>query len=79
MLLIVFACEKFRVFILGYPITVLTDHQALTCLFHCWLRNARLTRWTLLLQEFDLNVEYIPGTGNIVDVLSRNPVGRDDS
>lgn len=26
---VVIACEKFRVFILGYPIHVLTDHQAL--------------------------------------------------
>ena len=78
LLSIVFACEKFRVFILGYPVIVLTDHQALTFLFHCRLRNARLTRWTLLLQEFNLKVDYIPGSENIVDALSRNPVGRDD-
>lgn len=77
LLSIVFACEKFRVFILGYPIHVLTDHQALTFLFHCRLRNARLTRWTLLLQEFNLQVEYIPGSENIIDALSRNPAGRD--
>lgn len=77
LLSIVFACEKFRVFILGYPINVITDHQALTFLFQCRLRNARLTRWTLLLQEFNLHVEYIPGSKNIIDALSRNPVGRD--
>lgn len=29
LLSVVFACEKFRVFILGYPVQVLTDHQAL--------------------------------------------------
>lgn len=78
LLSVVFACDKFRVFILGYPVTVLTDHQALTFLFHCRLRNARLTRWTLLLQEFNLQVEYIPGHENIVDALSCSPVGRDN-
>jgi len=78
LLSIVFACEKFRVFILGYPVHVLTDHQALTFLFQCRLRNARLTRWTLLLQEFNLQIKYIPGIENVVDALSRNPIGRDD-
>lgn len=75
LLSIVFACDKFRVYILGYPITVLSDHQALTFLFTCRLRNSRLTRWTLTLQEFNLQVEYIPGTENVVDALSCNPVG----
>lgn len=77
LLSIVFACEKFRVFILGYPVNVLTDHKALTFLFRCRLRNARLTRWTLVLQEFDLRIRYITGPSNVIDALSRNPVGRD--
>ena len=72
-----FACEKFRVFILGYPVNVLTDHKALTFLFRCRLRNARLTRWTLVLQEFDLRIKYITGPSNVIDALSRNPVDRD--
>lgn len=77
LLSVVFACVKFRVFILGYKVNVLTDHQALTFLFKCRLRNARLTRWTLLLQEFNLKIQHIPGATNIMDALSRNPVGRD--
>lgn len=79
LLSIVFACEKFRVFILGYPVIVLTDHQALTFLFQCRLRNARLTRWTLHLQEFNLQVKHIPGSGNVIDALSRNPAGREEA
>lgn len=49
LLSIVLACKKFRVFILGYPVLVITDHQVLTFLFTCRLRNARLNRWTQLL------------------------------
>jgi len=75
LLSIVFACQKFRVFILGRKTPVVTDHQALVFLNRCRLRNARLTRWTLLLQEYDLHIEHCPGKDNIIDVLSRNPVG----
>lgn len=78
LLSIVFACEKFRTFILGYPIKVYTDHKALTFLFRCRLRNARLTRWTLALQEFDLHIQYISGPNNIIDFVSRNPPDRDE-
>lgn len=77
LLSVVFACDKFRVLILGHPIHVFTDHKALTFLFRCRLRNARLTRWTLALQEFDLRIQYITGPSNIIDVLSRNPPNRD--
>jgi len=78
LLSIVFTCQKFRVFILGHKTTVVTDHQALVFLNRCRLRNARLTRWTLLLQEYDLHIEHCPGKDNIIDVLSRNPVGRNE-
>lgn len=44
LLSIVFACQKFRVLILGYRINVITDHQALVFLYRCRLRNAQLTR-----------------------------------
>lgn len=75
---ILFACQKFRIYILGYPIKLYTDHQALTFLFSCKLKNARLTRWTLALQEFDLTIYHCPGKDNPIDTLSRHPLGRDD-
>jgi len=75
---IVFTCQKFRIYILEYPIELYTDHQALIFLFTCKLRNARLSRWTLLLQEYNLKIRYCPGKENPVDTLSRHPVGRDD-
>lgn len=61
LLSIVFACSKFQVFLLGHRVNVITDHQALVFLFKCRLRNARLTRWTLLLQEYDLHIVHCPG------------------
>jgi len=73
----VYACSKFRTLILGYLVFVWTDHQALTFLFRCRLRNARLTCWTLALQEFDLRIQHIPKPTNIIDFLSRNPPDRD--
>lgn len=75
---VLFACEKFKIYILGHPIHVYTDHKALIFLFSCKLKNTRLTRWTLTLQEFDLNIHHCPGKDNPIDALSRHPIGRDD-
>lgn len=76
---IVFACQKFRVYILGFPINVYTDHQALIFLSACKLRTSRLSRWTLLLQEYQLNIVHYLEKSNPLDTLSRYPVGRDES
>ena len=54
------------------PITVRTDHKAISFLKNCRLNHGRLTRWTLTLQEYNIHWEYIPGKSNIAaDVLSR--------
>lgn len=55
-----------------------SDHQALTFLFTCKLRNSRLSRWALLLQEYNLQISHCTGKDNHIDTLSRHPVGRDD-
>ena len=70
LLSVVFSCGKFRTYILGYPITVRTDHKSISFLSNCKLSHGRLTRWSLVLQEYDLNWEYIPGKKNIVADLS---------
>lgn len=75
---ILFACQKFKIYILGYPINLYTDHKALTFLFSCKLKNGRLTRWTLALQEYNLNIIHCSGKDNPIDTLSRHPLGRDD-
>lgn len=72
LLSIVYACGKFRTFILGYPITVRTDHKSIAFFRNCKLSHGRLTRWTLTLQEYNITYEYVPGKKNIVaDCLSR--------
>ena len=54
LLSVVFACGKFCTYILGYPVTVRTDHKSISFLRRCKLSHGRLTRWILLLQEYDL-------------------------
>lgn len=79
-LAIVFACKKFRGYILGHKTNILTDHQALTFLNTCRLLNARLTRWSIILQEYNLEIKHIPGKENIgPDTLTRYPQSPEDN
>ncbi|KAL5506277.1 hypothetical protein EMCRGX_G007890 [Ephydatia muelleri] len=66
------ATHAFRVYLLGKPFTVQTDHHALEWLDRLKEDNARLTRWSLALQPYQFKVKYRPGklNGN-ADALSR--------
>jgi len=71
-LAVVWALGKFRCYIEGQEVTVVTDHQALKWLMSLKSPSGRLARWALLLQEFNLRIEYAPGKCNVVaDMLSR--------
>ena len=72
LLAIVFALEKFRTYILGSKIIVFSDHAALKYLLTKKESKARLIRWILLLQEFDLEIRDRPEKENVAaDHLSR--------
>ena len=72
MLAIVFACEKFRPYILGSLVIIHTDHAAIKYLMAKKEAKPRLIRWVLLLQEFDLEIKEKKGCDNVIaDHLSR--------
>ena len=65
-LAVVFALEKFRPYLLGSKTVIFTDHSALKYLMTKKEAKARLIRWILLLQEFDLEIRDKRGIENVV-------------
>ena len=66
------ATHAFRVYLLGRPFVIQTDHRSLEWLHRLKDNNARLTRWSLSLQPYDFTVQYRRGKDNAnADVLSR--------
>ena len=71
-LVVVFAIEKFRSYIIGSPVTIFIDHAALKYWLSKQDTKPRLTRWILLCQEFNLTIKDKKGVENVVaDHLSR--------
>ena len=71
---LVLALEHFHVYLGSTPfkIKVYTDHNPLTFLKTMKNKNQRLVRWSLALQEYNLEIQHIPGSENVVaDALSR--------
>jgi hypothetical protein len=72
LLVVVHAINKFRHYIIGYQAFVHTDHSAIKFLMKKPVTNPRVTRWMLLLQEFNINIINRPSKNNlVVDFLSR--------
>ena len=69
---IVWSLNKFRTWIFGAPITIFADSNPLTYLTASAPKSAKLTRWALALQEFDITFKYKKGRDHVVpDYLSR--------
>ncbi|WJZ91089.1 hypothetical protein VitviT2T_010194 [Vitis vinifera] len=78
LLAVVFALDKFRAYLVGSSIVVFTDHSALKYLLTKQDAKARLIRWILLLQEFNLQIRDKKGVENVVaDHLSRLVISHD--
>ncbi|XP_003740380.1 uncharacterized protein K02A2.6-like [Galendromus occidentalis] len=76
-LAVVFAVERWRIFLYGRRFRVRTDHQALVALLGSTTSvraSMRIARWAERLREYNFSVEYKPGANNNVpDMLSRLP------
>ena len=71
-LAVIYACKKFRHYLLGYRIVFHTDHGSLKYLVNKPNLSGRISRWTLLLQEFMYKVVVKSGKSNAnADFLSR--------
>src|SRR3954471_8157451 len=71
-LAVVFACDKFRTYIVDSKVIIHTDHAALKYLMAKKDAKPRLIRWVLLLQEFDLQIVDRKGADNpVADNLLR--------
>ena len=72
LLAVVYALDKFRSYLIGSDIVIFTDHSALKFLLTKQNSKARLIRWVLLLQEFNIQIKDKKGVENVVaDHLSR--------
>ena len=69
---IVYAINKLRHYLLGAKFTVYTDHKPLRTLFSSEMKNVRIQRWAIMLEEYGCDIEYKTGKTNIpADTLSR--------
>lgn len=73
LLAIVYAVQKWRHYLESTreKVTIFTDHQALTQTLNSSNENRRINRWALLLSQYQLTYEFLPGKDNPADYPSR--------
>ena len=73
-LALILALQHFEVYVNvgSKALKVFTDHNPLKYLHNFKNKNRRLMNWSLMLQDFNIELEHVKGRDNIVaDVLSR--------
>jgi len=71
-LAIVWAVGKLSRYLFGCQFTIQTDHKPLEFLSRGRSTSGRLSRWALILQQFNYIIESISGASNVTaDILSR--------
>ena len=71
---LIMALDHFEIYLSNNPsmLTVKTDHNPIVFINKFKNKNRRLMRWSLILQEWNLDIQHVPGKLNIVpDTLSR--------
>ncbi|GFN86959.1 retrovirus-related pol polyprotein from transposon opus [Plakobranchus ocellatus] len=75
-LAVTWACEHFHIYLFGAPrFTVYTDHKPLVSLFGSPKIQlpARIERWVMRTQAYNMAINYKPGKENPPDYMSRHP------
>ena len=79
MLVVLFACEKLRPYILGSQCIIHTDHAAIRYLMGKKDAKPRLIGWVILLQVFDMEIRDKKGSDNVItDHLLRLEITKEE-
>lgn len=74
-LAVVWACERFHIYLYGKPFTLYTDHKPLEIIYSPKSKPPpRIERWALRLQPYRFTIVHMAGKTNPADVLSRLPL-----
>jgi len=77
-LCVIWGIKYFRHYLLGRRFTLRTDHAALISLFSSKTPlTGKLARWSMILSEYDFEIQHLKGSINPADFMSRNLVHED--
>ena len=69
---IISSIGKLRHYLVGSKFTIFTDHLPLRSLFTADMKNPRIQRWAIILEEYNCDIQYTTGKSNVnADMLSR--------